>query len=820
MTPEDVLTRCRPDPRFPVFAIGVTESGVTVASQQVRALHLVDALVRCDKLAAGSHLAVVGAGAAGLTAAARAARIGCQVTIFERDREVLPTIRGSDRLLHPNLYRWPHPDWLVRKARVPILPWEAGPARRVAHTIERAFRDELRSGLIDLRTGVAIGAMDSWVQRSGRFEGVTLGPHGGDERTTFAAVILAVGFGRERRTGERFPGYWTSDWVSHASGSSSPRYLIQGAGDGGLTDLLRLRLGLFDQDTFFQELLPDGDPLVKTLKAKVEGIESRAREALKMASDRESIEHIDAEMDAAYRSLDAAWLDDRLAASGLRPNSVVLCDKRPAFGHGRFSLNKLLASRLVKHRRFNVEWVHRELPDIPDRDGPIEVDIGDGGPPRRFDRVLLRLGSEAAIDQLGDKIAQECRDMVKRGSDPALVEVPAEPPAATGQRALATAIRYGQRILDLIRTLMLFLRYEGRRTSDLIEDRGFERLRVVAYEAISQCPVVATDTATDVARVAAAFIMQCPEVDSRLQVDVAARALAEALELRWRDHLRRTFRGPAGTRHRAEYGPNCVCPRERAFDDATEDGVATVALMPPGRAKLQIEWTTTVWPSRLRIAAACLFGSIEDLEMTQIGRNDEVIEFFGVAARDRENHAERLNDLTRRLLTRSFDLVVLPEFALHTGPSWASAMSTRSGSIVFSGCGHIDIGGDKVHRSVIAFTDSTVLLRKTAASTYVRGTERWREDIHAAPSTLFAVADGHRLVALATEDALDSEDLLDVLKTLRPQPLVISGASGTAVRQRCKQLGLTWLLARFGRPARSDEGRTRFQMFEIITLYD
>jgi hypothetical protein len=45
MSPEDVLERCRPVREWHVFAIGVNESGVTVASQQRRALHLVDALI-------------------------------------------------------------------------------------------------------------------------------------------------------------------------------------------------------------------------------------------------------------------------------------------------------------------------------------------------------------------------------------------------------------------------------------------------------------------------------------------------------------------------------------------------------------------------------------------------------------------------------------------------------------------------------------------------------------------------------------------------------------------------------------------------------
>lgn len=100
----------------------------------------------------------MGAGAAGLTAAVRAAHAGCRVLVLESAAETLATFRGNaTRLLHPNLYAWPRPGWSNPQAELPILTWSAGPAAGVASAIDRAFRTEIsRTGLIDCRTSATL----------------------------------------------------------------------------------------------------------------------------------------------------------------------------------------------------------------------------------------------------------------------------------------------------------------------------------------------------------------------------------------------------------------------------------------------------------------------------------------------------------------------------------------------------------------------------------------------------------------------------------------------------------------------------------------
>jgi glycine/D-amino acid oxidase-like deaminating enzyme len=213
MSPNGVVSRCQPNHTQPIFVIGVTERGVTVRSQQRRAINLIDALLAEGRLCAGSRIAIIGAGAAGLTAAVRAAQAGIRAHVLERESEILATFRGNhNRLLHPNLYAWPAPNWLNPDAELPVMTWSAAPAGRVATALENQFRNAIsHTGLITCTTSAAVHR-SQWRQlrgRRGSLLEVAWSDHAGEHVDAVALVILAVGFGREPRTGTStpFPGY-------------------------------------------------------------------------------------------------------------------------------------------------------------------------------------------------------------------------------------------------------------------------------------------------------------------------------------------------------------------------------------------------------------------------------------------------------------------------------------------------------------------------------------------------------------------------------------------------------------------------------------
>src|SRR5262249_4030783 len=67
-----------------IIALGCFANHVTFYSQQVRALNLIDALCNTGKLKSDDHVAVVGAGLAGLSAAAATLARGLTVHLFEK----------------------------------------------------------------------------------------------------------------------------------------------------------------------------------------------------------------------------------------------------------------------------------------------------------------------------------------------------------------------------------------------------------------------------------------------------------------------------------------------------------------------------------------------------------------------------------------------------------------------------------------------------------------------------------------------------------------------------------------------------------------
>lgn len=218
-----------------VFILGCLESRVTVLSQQRRALNLVEALLSDWFVGEGGRVAIVGAGAAGITAAAALATAGSGLTIdlFDREYHPMHLQRSSERDLHPRIYDWPLPDSTNPRAGLPILDWHAGPAKEVSTQIAAGFKTAVSEadGRVRFRDGstvTAIQSMDDGVSRV-RVEG---------QRNTEAydAVILAIGFGYERRAeGQGFSSYWAPAPVLGPL-PPDPVLLVSGNGDGGLVD--------------------------------------------------------------------------------------------------------------------------------------------------------------------------------------------------------------------------------------------------------------------------------------------------------------------------------------------------------------------------------------------------------------------------------------------------------------------------------------------------------------------------------------------------------------------------------------------------------
>jgi hypothetical protein len=387
-TPEQILHHMRLPGADNIYVLGCTERRrVTMGSQQIRAVNLIHAIAtkhyRDWQVGDGWHggtypgwkpkVLIVGGSAGGLTAAAHAAYRGATVTLVEKENELMPNLVGSERLLHPRIYEWGSPQpfdadatpdyWKGARVGIPLLDWAADDAKAVRAALQAEWNGWQKLYGIDVRTqDMPPNAGPDWPALPGA------GP--------FDHIVLAVGFGRERRVG--YPdwidgslgSYWRPDDLPQRTGN----ILICGNGDGALTDLFRASLRGFSQHRLV-DILADADP-DRALESQVLTIE-RALESHPDSIDAEY------QMARAYLSMRAPRLDTWTEAN-LRDDVRVWLSVRPthgytqenAFTRAAFPLNRLILASVLRVasrkplQPVEVIYTKETLPIVPPGDGP------------------------------------------------------------------------------------------------------------------------------------------------------------------------------------------------------------------------------------------------------------------------------------------------------------------------------------------------------------------------------------------------------------------------------------------------------------------
>lgn len=289
-----VLKSCRACDR-PLYIVGMFDDGVTVYSQQTRALNLVWALIESSTIPCvlpGNHpssdkpkkIAIVGGGFTGLTVAAGliAKGVNATIKIFEERDTLLPLQQGSDsRWLHPRIYDWPGDGSDANVAMLPVLNWSAARASDVVvqvlaewenilteHNAKPTLYCNARHLQIDEVVGDENKLQIEWIgELRDAKDGTTpkgSGITAAGASENFDAVILAVGFGLER---DGALSYWRNETIGQPS-LDQPRssYLVSGQGDGAMIDLLRLCISQFRQDRILDEIFRGKSDLLQRIK--------------------------------------------------------------------------------------------------------------------------------------------------------------------------------------------------------------------------------------------------------------------------------------------------------------------------------------------------------------------------------------------------------------------------------------------------------------------------------------------------------------------------------------------------------------------------
>jgi hypothetical protein len=250
---------------------------VALYTQQWRALNLVWALARRNgerTALQDKQVVVVGAGAAGLTAAVGAAFAGAHVCILEKAGTPMSLQLGCEhRFLHPRFHYWPRRRSHSAAAALPLLTWSVGTAGKVADTIIDQFHqinDQLtkaagkgfhpihpiyhvRDIVCRERQDAATGCLVDY-----KVEDMTTGVVQA-EPIPCDILIFAVGFGVERTVNGLAPrSYWRTDSLTRPSiglSGKKLRVLVAGDGDGGGIDVLRAALVQFDHGPFIDRII-------------------------------------------------------------------------------------------------------------------------------------------------------------------------------------------------------------------------------------------------------------------------------------------------------------------------------------------------------------------------------------------------------------------------------------------------------------------------------------------------------------------------------------------------------------------------------------
>jgi hypothetical protein len=388
-----------------VYVLGCFASRVTFYSQQVRALNLVDALCKSAIVRSGQEVAVVGAGAAGLTAAAALAKRGARVRLFEKraspatEAGRIPIQRSSrQRVLHPHLYDWPWGETpTAPQAGLPLLDWNVGDPRKVMAGLEAALlkvRDETGD-----RAGPRIAFHDEAgsprIARATR-SSVTL--ELGARTNDFAAVILAVGFGVEEIAETGWHSYWADDSLDSFEAAKG-KWLISGFGDGALTDLLRLCTVNFDHNAVIDKFLGV--------------VPERTRDDLR------GLENDDATVDRTQDLEAAARVFEKRLSLELRGVEVYLnCTKSQLFGSTTSVLNRLMVASLLLKAKGSVRFLANPgkivTPATKDPDGRCRVLAAASGEPipeGPFDGVVVRHGPRKALELDFPEIWKACEKL-------------------------------------------------------------------------------------------------------------------------------------------------------------------------------------------------------------------------------------------------------------------------------------------------------------------------------------------------------------------------------------------------------------------------
>lgn len=319
-----------------IYFLGNFEKRITVYSQQIRAINLVYSLLKEGIINEKSKVAIIGAGVAGITAACCSAVLNVKtIHVYERASSILPLWRDcKSRWLHPNIFNWPNDTWSKKSTELPILNWTADSASNVAKQIINQWDTtyDYFKNRINIKLFTDAKAR---ISKSGKVESGNFG-----KSTKYDIILIGVGFGRDGNLNDLNTCYWANDNLDTLT-DSQKNIFLSGNGDGGISDLLRIRTKHFDMEMLIKWLKSE------EIRKKQEKIKTIEDKALKI-KNKDGNQSANKFLSLSYKKLKTPKLN-KLISDSLRTDTTVFFHARSEdiFNINSFPLNRFLLSRYI-----------------------------------------------------------------------------------------------------------------------------------------------------------------------------------------------------------------------------------------------------------------------------------------------------------------------------------------------------------------------------------------------------------------------------------------------------------------------------------------
>lgn len=391
-----------------IYHIGPFARRISFATQQTRALNLVWALKRSGRIRERDEVVVIGGGLAGITAAASLAEMKCQVTLLERKDVALWQQRGTKhRVVHPNINHWPekvaHPT-----TSLAIFDWFSGECASVIAGIY----DSWKENYVDTNRVHFIGGVTAERHLAEEENRVSFLISPTKESKSYKAAIIAAGFAEEKfLSNYKCESYWNEDRLEDFRDEDSSRsFVVNGCGDGGLIDALRLA---YKRKEFGGGKLAISVAETLDNKSRTSKIIRAAEKKAASLNDEEAAAfHLEAEYLRAAKALPSDLREMLVKALYEKRGVVTLLGREPTpYSLAAAPINKLLLTIAKNNGRIDYDPGHWDI-DEQTFVGKFTGKVLKTIPSSAF-KTVVRLGAPLVLEQKVGLISEDALKKLK-----------------------------------------------------------------------------------------------------------------------------------------------------------------------------------------------------------------------------------------------------------------------------------------------------------------------------------------------------------------------------------------------------------------------